>query len=404
MSAFGAERPAKRAGGLLVLAGCTIGISVGVSTVIAGSFTVFLKPIADDTGWSRSQVALGLSMVIGCLTLMLPWLGRIADRVGPRRVVIVGAPIAALSIAALGWIPTYYPLFLVCCALIGATGAATHNVIYYALLPRWFDGRLGLAVGVAASGAGIGLFAAPLLAETFISSFGWKGAYVGLGLLIGGVAMPVALFLLRDAPSQDGRRGGGVSAKEAMRSGRFWLIVGIYFFTSIAINGCVVHLVPLLTDKGIGMSEAAAVYSYLGIAVLVSRLVCGFLLDYLDAGLLGAGCFMAAAFGIYLLTLAPSETMAMMAILLLGAAIGAEGDVMSYIVRRLYGVEAYGSVISLVMAFFMAGILGGPLVAGAVFDITGSYDLILYPFATCVVIGGLLHATLTLRRPLLREA
>lgn len=382
---------------VLIVIGCALGLCFNIAPIFNGTLTTFIKPIAAESGWTRAEISLGLSMAMGPLLLLLPWIGRLCDRVGPRRVIAAGAPLFSIALACLAWAPPNYPLYLACCALLGIVAAATYNSVFYALLPHFFDRRLGLAVGIVSAGTGLGLMLGPLASQALISAFGWRGAYWALALATSAVVVPASLLLLRDPPRlATGRPAEGVGTAAAVRSVRFWQIASTYFLTGLAINGTVVHLVPLLTDQGMTPQQAALLASYLGLGVLASRVISGLLLDHLDAGLLGATSFMLAAAGMILLTFTPSPAVSTSAVLLIGAALGAEGGILTYVTRRVFGIQAYGAMVGAMMSAFLAGVLLGPLISGAGYDTAHTYDPVLYGFAALCALASVLHARLTL--------
>ena len=381
---------------LLVLLGCFVANLVNIATFFSGSFTTFMKPISEETGWTRGEVALGFSVATGSLLLMLPFVGRLSDRVGPRRVLLLGGPLFGLLLASLGLIPPSYPVFLLCCVLLGVAGSTSYSSLLFALIPHFFNRRLGLALGIASSGTGAGLFLAPLLSQSLIASVGWHASYVVLGTISALVFGLSALFLLRDSPSQNAHARSGVGAQE-LRGLRFWGIAASYFLTGMAISGVVVHLVPLRTDRGVTAMSAARLASYLGLAALVSRIISGFLLDIVDAGLLGAGSFVLATAGMILLSLPLDERIALLGILMVGCALGAEGGILSYVTRRVFGIQAYGTLIGSMLSVFLSGVLVGPLISGVIYDRTAGYDLALYAFAACSLLAAIMHAPITLR-------
>lgn len=391
---------------ILVLLGCTIAVTFGVASVFNGTISAFIKPLAVDTGWSRAQVSLGLSVAVLTLLVLNPFVGVIGDRFGARRLVILGAPLFGLAVGAVGWLPPNYPLFLAGCALVGATGALTYNTVCYAVVAQWFDRHLGLALGITASGTGIGLMIGPPAAQMFISELGWRAAYPALGALSVAMVLPAALLLIRDHPGQRAASARETSggARVALRSPTFWRLAFVYFLTGVAINGTVVHLIPLLTDRGISPELAAGLSSYLGIGVLVSRVAAGFLLDHLDAGRLGAICFAIAAIGIGILLVPVPYIALVVAILIVGAALGAEGDVLAYVTRRVFGAESYGATIGMMVSAFLLGVLTGPLINGASFDRFGSYSPAMTGFALAMLIAASIHAGATKNLGIKRQA
>lgn len=385
---------------ILVLMGCTVAVAFNVVTVFNGTMTVFIGPLSAESGWSRGQISLGLAACMLALLLLNPVVGRFADKVGPARVILLGAPVLGLAIAALGWMPLNYPLFLAGCTLVGVAGTLTYHTLYYMLMTRWFDRRLGLALGITASGTGVGFMAAPIAAQALITEFGWRGAYVSIGVITTVVVVAASLLLIRDRPKafsaqepHDGPTGA------AWRSLTFLRLALIYFLTGMAINGTMVHVMPFLTDRGTSPADAAAMASVVGIGVLLARLGAGLLLDYVDTGRLGAACFIVGAAGMALLVAGPPETL-IVGMVLIGVSLGAEGDVLAYVTRRLFGGQGYGANISLMTSSFLTGVLIGPPLNGLVYDLTGAYTLSLSAFTAIMLFAAILHFGVTRgRRP-----
>jgi MFS family permease len=380
---------------VLVLIGCTIGTALSVASFFNTSLTSFIKPIALDTGWGRGQIALSSTVSIAASVLMLPFVGRLADRFGPRRVIVVSIPFYAAAVAVVGLAPFSYFMHLAACAAVGLFGAAAFAPTYNALLARFFDARLGLALGVASAGAGAATMISPVLAHALIEQFGWRGAYVAMGALIGVVLIPASLLLLREGnpPQRSGDAPAGVTG--VLRTLKFWQAAASYFLMAVALGGIFLHLVSLLNDRGADLGSAAIYASLLGASSFVVRIVVGLLLDRFDAGWLGAIAFVLGGIGVLLVVGDLGLAMTALGIVLLGCALGAETDLLPYVVRRLFGTENYGAVVSAMAMAFMIGTIVGPVLAGLSFDRLGNYDYAFYAFAAAAFVAALLHAPIT---------
>jgi MFS family permease len=148
----------------------------------------------------------------------------------------------------------------------------------------------------------------------------------------------------------------------------------------VVTNGCVVHLVPLLTDRGISAQSAAFVASIAGGAVLVGRVWTGYLLDRFFAPNVTMGFFLALAFGVFLLGTGATATTALFAAMLVGLGLGAEVDIIGYLVGRYFGLRAFGEIYGYLFAGFVLGAGLGPMLMGSGFDATGSYRWVLGAF------------------------
>jgi predicted MFS family arabinose efflux permease len=364
----------------VVLSACAIGLMFSISPTFFSTMSVFIKPLAAEFGWGRTQISAAVSISTLGLAVCSPLLGPLIDRYGPRRVIIVATTLFAASVASLSALSGNYIVYLVIAAAIGITGTGSNAYAYLSVLPNWFDKRYGLSLGIAMVGVGVGQLAAPLYANAFITEYGWRTAYALIGLLILVVTVPNALFLLRDRPSDSVLHqrqtfdGNGISRSQAIRMPVFWLLSFSFFFITVAASGCIVHLVPMLTDRGVSQSSAATLAALIGLSLMISRLLTGVLLDYVSATLIGMVSFLGCALAIAILLLGLSGFAVTLSIMLIGMALGVEGDLMAYVVRRKFGMREYGAVYGLMFGIFNAGIVIGPPLMGASFDVTNSYS------------------------------
>lgn len=388
---------------LLVLLGCVMLAAINVSTLFNSSLTVFIKPIAAETGWSRGQLSLSSTAMLGACFVMLPFVGKLGDRFGPRKLILCGAPLYALGLTTIGLMPASLPLHLVACALVGAAGATTFAPVYIGLLSGFFRGRLGLAVGILSAGAGIGTVIMPLASQFLISSLGWRSAYFGLSAAVLTISLFSAIFLLRERPAPRAEK----AHKSAPTNGTafmLWRAAISYLLISVAIGGMLVHLVPLLTDRGMDATTAAFYTSFLGLGSLLSRICVGYLLDYFDAGRIGGIGFLLGAMGILVLAGNPGPVATTVSIFLIGSALGTETDVLPFVTRCLSGAQAYITMMSRMSMALVGGALIGPVTAGVVFDLFNNYTHALYGFAAASFVAAILHLSLARALAIARQA
>jgi len=166
-----------------VVVGAVTGLFVCNGPVLGFTFGVFLKPIIADTGWHRSTASFALSFGGILAAVAVPVLGRMMDRRSIRRVALPGIVVYTVFLCLMGLAPVALLIFTLMFALAEMTSAIQTPLGYAKAISAWFDRRRGLALGVAMSGVGLGAFVVPQLAERLIERVGWRGAYVGLGLL-----------------------------------------------------------------------------------------------------------------------------------------------------------------------------------------------------------------------------
>src|SRR5262249_7382393 len=168
----------------------------------------------------------------------------------------------------------------------------------------------------------------------------------------------------------------GLSGHEAWHTGTFWLLVGAFFLLAVSFFGQLVHLVPLLTDRGVSAQSAALTMSVGAVGTLLARIGTGYLLDRFFAPSVAIWFFCAAAFGSFLLWGGAAGGGAVVAVVLMGLAQGAEFDLMAYTVSRYFGLRAFGEIYSYTFAAFTLGGVLGPLLMGVGFETRGSYNLV----------------------------
>ena len=392
--------------GWWVVLASAIGLFWGVPITVY-SFSVFFKPLMQEFHAGRAAVSMAFTLKLIAAALCAAPIGWLTDRYGARRVILTGTGIFGSILLAnrlfSGSIIQFYCFYV----LLGLSVGGVGPIPYGFLVSRWFDRLRGLALGLTMFGIGLGAVIMPSLAQALIARFGWKTAYSILGasaLLISG---PVVGCLIKESPAElgllaDGRAAKpntiaevvhGLTAREAWRSRDFWLMALAFTLVSASVQGCVVHMAPMLSDHNLGGQAAALGSSLIGAAVMIGRIGTGYLLDRTFAARLASILFAVAASGIALLLLGTGPAVFAGAFLV-GLGLGAEVDLMPYLTSRYFGLVDFGKVYSSVFAAFaIAGALG-PLIMGAGFDRTGSYSGPLAGFLVATVLGAILMGRL----------
>ena len=383
-----------------------IGLFMGYGPIVSFTFGVFFKPLSQEFGWSRAQVSLAFSLSLLVMSFLLPVVGRLVDRFGARKVIVPSVLLFGLGLMSFALLsPQLWHLYAIYFAL-GIVGGGTAPIPYSNVLSHWFDKRRGLALGLAMVGLGLGTFITPALAQRLIEIGGWRWAYVWMGVMVMIVAIPVVVVFLKEKPQMlgltpDGEpaiaiqaaQHEGLSSQEARRTGTFWLLVAAFFLMSASVHGCLIHLVPLLTDRGVTPQAAALATSLLGGALLLGRVGAGYLLDHFFASAVALFFFSGAACGFILLWSGATGAFAFIAAFLIGLGMGAEGDIIAYLISRYFGLRAFGEIYGYAFSAFTLGGVIGPLLMGIGFDSTGSYQFMLGVF----IFASLLAAALMTR-------
>lgn len=391
-----------RTGKTLLVLGAAIGMLVGFSAAYFSTLSLFLKPIAATFGWSRTQAsAISVLAQLG-LAVGAPFVGRLIDRLGANRVIPLSVVLFALGMVTLSVLPDSIMLFAGMSFLLGLVAVATTPTGYLSVLPAAFDRRLGLAMGMAMIGLGCGNALMPLLVEHWMAGGGWRVSYRYLAATTLVVGL-LAVLLLSPAAGARGRQQGleaenlpGVGLREAVRSARFWVIVTVLFVISAAGLGAIVHMVPLLTDRGFSSREASQIAALIGIGVMVGRAGTGLLIDMAHAPYVAAVEFLMGAAGLALIALQPeaSMTVAGTGAFLFALAIGAEGDFIPFFVRRYFGLRQFGLLYGTLFFVFALGGVVGPVLYGLAFDRTGNYMLAYACAAVACAVGAVAVALL----------
>jgi MFS family permease len=319
--------------------------------------------------------------------------GRLVDYAGARRVVLPAAFLFGLGVGALALLSGHLWLLYTIYLYIGTVGSGTTPIPYAKVITRWFDRRRGLALGLTVAASSLSLSAMPSLAQALIVVVGWRHAYVIIALMVLG-AIPVVALLLRESPQTMGLQPDGampgqtfdaraydaakdVAFSQAWRSKTFWLIAFPFLLMSLSFHGCILHLVPLLTDRGLSPSDAATAASLVGAGGLVARLGSGFLLDLFFAPTVAVALFSISTVGLILLWSGAPGAVPFVAGFLVGIGQGAELDIIPYMVSRYFGSAAFAHIYGYLFASFLLGAVLGPPLMGFGFDIIGSYRSII---------------------------
>ena len=383
--------------GWLPLLTATIGSGTGAASLLLYSLGVFVAPLQAEFGWTRGQITSAILYCSFGLMAAAPVLGWLLDRVGERLVALVSIPLFAGAIWAAGQNPGALAAFYACFFLASSLGAGTTPILYTRVVAARFDTARGLALGITLAGPGAAAMLLPSFVSAAIESGGWRHGYAVLAA-IALCAWPLAWVGLagrREVRREATSEASGIAPAIAMRSRVYWTVALCFMAASAAAGAVVVHLVSMLRDAGVVAATAARVASLVGVGVLLGRLVIGWLIDHVFAPRVAATVFAVAAGGCWLLLRGDAES-APIAAFLIGFALGAEIDLVAYLVSRYFGLRHYGLLYSVVYAGVWLGIAGGPAIAGRLFDAFGNYQLALQLIAALFLFAGV--AALSLPR------
>ena len=381
---------------LLVLV-CAAGIGVGVSALPFYTQGLFIEAWIADFGWTRAQASLGILGSTLALAAVLPFIGSIVDRYGLVTPVMISLLGLSAAYVLLGLFVQSIATFVILAMLQAILGSASSPLAYTRAINTVFNKQRGLALGVALSGAGVAATFGPTLISNAIDAFGWRGAYFAMALftLVVGAVIVIVLSRLNGAktPENIDTEAASKDFKIAKASRTYWTIMAAIFCLSLGLGGLMIHFVPILLDLGLTTSAAVKIAGVIGIAVVLGRLLVGFVVDRIFAPWVAIAILFTCICGVLALALLGS-TVAVPAAFVIGFSVGAEVDLIGYLVARYFGIHAYGQIYGRQYSAFLIATGLSPVILGAVRDATGTYTASLFIAAAFMIVSAALFAKL----------
>jgi MFS family permease len=371
-------------------------LSVGAGVISAFMFGTFIKAIAAQNGWSRAQVSLGLTIfefAMGPGTIVL---GSLIDRFGVRRPTLFFLAMFALSIALVGVIPVSLPLFCLVFVMVGFFAPGSNALPYAKVVCARFDHRRGLALGLAVGGTAVGAMLMPQYAGYLLRHFGWRTGYLGVAALMAVVSIPALYFLVKMPPDLDAkllRRTHQPADKlpslwSIFKHDRTFRLLGIAIFCmSGVLLALLSQLVPMMTDRGETVRTAAIMLSIAGLTSAVGRLFAGYLMDRVHAPYVAAMSFGLTLCGVIMFAAGATGATAMVSAGLIGVSIGAEADIITFIVSRYFDLRLFGRVCGGMWACWGWGAGIMIFASGLCYDLLHSYHVALWVFVGLVLVS-----------------
>jgi MFS family permease len=375
-----------------------VGVAFSTVPVAVIPISVFMKPFGVIFHWGRAEVSIALTLVTISTAIFTPIAGKLIDKYGVRKCLLVAVVVFSASLAATPFLiqAAALPGLYIAYFLIGMTGATCGTVAYLHLLSGWFDKFRGLALGIGMSGFSVGAALTPPFASYFIIHHGWQSGFYALATLPLIIALPVIVFFVKDPTTHHGSAVPveGWTASSAIRTHVFWILSAAFFLIAMGIQGVQLHSVALVSDLGFKIGQAVAGISILFIASIIARVAAGALLDVAFGPHVSAALFLLSLCGFPVLVFSHSLIMVYVGLALAGVGAGVETDVLGYLVSRYFGRRAFGQIYGLVYFAFMSGTALGPYLFGLSFDRLKSYAPALTLTGTGVAIACVLFMLL----------
>ena len=380
---------------IVVVSACGLAVGQGAINVFAAG--VFIKPIADSLQLGRGTLstAIGLSNVVTAISA--PFFGRALDAWGVRRPLLLSIALFAITTAALGSISSAAGLFLLY-AVSGLVGVGQNPTAYSKVLAAYFDRRRGLAMGLALAGVGLGTALMPAFTARLIENVGWRIVVRVAGRADSRARMAAgAVLASRTANTQHGRphvSGGRLAFGRHSAERGYWTLATAFFLIAVAVNGALVHVVPLLTDRGMLASAAAGTLAAAGMALVVGRVAAGYVMDRVFAPYVAIASLLGPIAGLAVLGWNALSLSPFVGTALLGLGIGVEVDLMSFLVTRYFGLRAFGALHGLLFAALVLGNAVGASALGWSFQFLQSYQPAFVVLELLLLVAMGLFATL----------
>ena len=370
------------------------------------SFGIFVIPMSEHFGWNRGTISIAASLGFLVNGLSQPFLGRIFDRVGGRQVILISLAIVGLATIALSL--TFHILFIIFMfGFISATAiSGTSLTNTGALLAKWFHRKRATVIGLNASGAALGGLLLVPFAMYLLQATNWRVTWVVLGLLVLLVALPLAFLFIRDDPAKlglepdgdvklpgedingsAGRQPGLLETDrwtQSFRSMPIWQVSCSFLICGFTTAILTVHFVPYVIDQGISPAVAATIFGYMMGLNIIGSIGAGILSDRFNRkNLLALVYFLRGCAYIFLLLMPGSSGLWVFATIA-GFSWIATAPLTTALIADVYGLRALGTISGMSFVFHQVGGAGSILLAGFLYDQTGSYTI---PFA---IVGSLL--------------
>jgi MFS family permease len=396
------SNPLQLSYGYLITAVCFSIQALGVGTYI--SFGVFFNPLMEEFGWNRAAIAGASSTAFFSMGIFGVIIGRLNDIFGPRRLMSVAALLLGLGCVLMGRLTTLWELYLYFGIIFGM-GFSAIDVIALTTIARWFSHRRGFMTGIVKVGTGAGQFVMPLAASGLILLYGWRWTIAIIGTVVAVILVLMAQLLHRD-PSALGLKNIPEIGKSnfpapatvprpplscVFRTVQFWTICLLNFFLVSGLMVIMLHIVPHVRDSGFSPIQAAGVLSTIGAVSMLGRFVSGLVIDKRGSKTVMKVCFLLLLGDLVWLQFAHRLWMLYLFGVFYGLAHGGFFTAISPLVAEWFGIHSHGTLFGIVACFGTTGGALGPLLAGHLFDLSGSYQsTFLILTALALVAWGLL--------------
>lgn len=385
-------------------------VTYGISTPFA-AYGVFLPVLAEAFGWSRGALATALSinLLLGGVAGLA--IGVLADRHGPRVMLVATVALAGVAFASVSTIGALWQLYLFV-GVLGGIGMSAFYLLSAATVTWWFEERRGLALALVLVGFNLGYITVGPLAAWLIETVGWRWAYAILGGGCGFVTLlaalsvrlplasearalraPVAASSPGHAPRAGGESRRGVTLTEALADPRQWCLNLSWLLLGGISTMITVHIVPFSRDQGISLAGASVALTAYGIGAASGRIAAGAVSERLGTLATIRTGYVLQALALLALLWVPSREALLCALAAFGIGFAASDTMLTKVFPEVFGVRAIAAIMGMLTLGWRCGAALGPAAAGFLHDLTGSYTV---PFGAAPAVVALSWALFAL--------
>lgn len=361
---------------------------MSLASMLTASFGVMLGPIEEEFGWTRAQISSGPAIVSVMGIFLATAAGYTIDKIGARRcgiLVVLISFAAIVSMSAIGDLWHWWAAW----ALFGIAGAFT-STVWLTPVSTIFNAGRGMAIALTISGTGISMALVPGIAEYFVQNHSWRAGFIGLAVIWVAVTLPLVLaFVPKLRSSANGKKTDeeaepvveftGLTPREGFRSRSFYFLFLASLVSSLTGVALILNMVPVLTFTGIDRTNAVVIAGSMGVASIVGRLVGGWLMDRYDVRRLAIyASYASMIFPITLLILPGVFWAALLGVIAYGLTGGMKMNAVIYLTSTHLGARSFGLFYGTISITTTVAMGIGPLIANHIYDITQSYQPVIW--------------------------
>jgi MFS family permease len=395
-------------------------VTFAVSAALMHSYAVFLVAFLEEFRWSRAETSLAYSVSAFVSGASAPFVGALVDRLGPRRLVLLGGGVLALGLLGSAHVGALWQLIVLYGVLMTVGANCLGLVVFVPMLSHRFVSNRGMVIAIVQSANGFARAVSAPVAQILISTIGWRHAYLAQAALMGALVWPLAALFPRDeaparvAPSSPSRAGEGATGgrparpdwtlAEAIATPHFWLLFTVYLCTGLGSFFVSLHQLAFAVDAGFDKLYAASVLGLGALLSVAGVIVTGTLSDYIGRELSAVLAYVVSIIGVVcaLFITGPDHAWLLwIHACFFGLTWGARGPSVTAKTADLFPGPNLGAILGVITVGTGIGSAVGAWGAGWIFDMSGSYRLAFVASIVSYLIGC--AAFWALRRPPTRQ-